>query len=123
MVRDMSDSEISKGAGTDWVLALLPGCVLGFYAWLIWKAYSKNLNWDLSYRAPESGLAPEDVLGLGFVLPWIFIALLFLFALFIALSRIKRRLHFSVLLIALFALLSGLDLYLYEKLERYVLGG
>jgi hypothetical protein len=122
-VQDRSDSEVANGRGADWAFALLPGCVLGIYAWLIWKAYSKNLNWDLSYRTPESGLAPEDVLGLGFLLPWIFIALLFLFALFIALTGIRRRFRFAALPIVLFAMLSGIDFFLYEKLERYVLGG
>lgn len=110
-----------KASSVRWILLAIPSAVLLGYAWLIADTYSPYLDWQLQFRPPAFGVAPEDVLGLGFFVPWLVVSLLFLFAIVSAMSAVQRRAPIAVVLITLYGALSVLDWFLYKTLERQLL--
>lgn len=116
LASDMNDSASLRA-----LLQTLPAVVLGLYAWFIAKAYVPHLDWHLKFHKPALGFSPEDVLGIGFLLPWLFFLLFFVFALAAGLVVTQRKMRFFVLFTGCFGALSVTDLFLYRVLERQVL--
>jgi hypothetical protein len=110
----------SHGAAS--VLSVLPCLVLIGYAVLIGWSYSPYLDVHLRYRVPSIPVAPEDVLGVGFGLPWAMVTLVFVFSFASALAVCPKRLAFALVLLTFFCLLSITDFYLYRVLESQVIG-
>jgi hypothetical protein len=104
------------------VLSVLPYLILIGYALLIGWSYSPYLDVHLRYRAPNIPVAPEDVLGLGFGLPWATVTLVFVFSFASALAVRPKRFAFALVLLTFFCLLSITDFYLYRVLESQVIG-
>lgn len=103
------------------LLQTLPAVILGLYAWFIANAYAPHLDWHLQFHKPSLGFSPEDVLGIGFLLPWVFFLLFFVFVLAASLVVTQRRMRFFFLYTACFGVLSAIDFFLYRVLEQQVL--
>ena len=105
------------------ILTALPVLVLAAYGWVTWQTYAEFFNWRLEFQRPAMPLAPEDVLGLGFMVPWTVFAVLFLLTLLPSLLAVRKRWWFAGIMVALFGGLSALDLHLYLSLIDHLLQG
>lgn len=103
------------------LLLLVPTVVMVCYAWFIVHAYSQWLDWGLKFHKPEYGFSPDDVLGIGFFLPWLLFLIVFLFAMSIGLVVARHRLRFGLSFLAVFGLFSAIDFCLYGILEQQVI--
>jgi hypothetical protein len=103
-------------------IAVVPCVLLIGYGCLI-ATYLKYFDWALNYRVPDLQPAPEDILGLGFWVPWIIIACLFSVSIVIARVVGKKNIAFVSTLVLLFSILSAIDFTIYRMLEKQVLGG
>ena len=114
---------IPKDSVYSHALVALPVLVLlGYGGFIIWN-YWPYLNAQLQLRSPELANLPEDVIGFGFRMWWPFIALLFTFALALALAAIARRGRVATTCVSAFTLLSVSDYYLCERLVEALLRG
>ena len=74
----MLDFDMNEVVSFRSLIQALPAVVLAVYFWFIVKVYSPHLDWHLQFHKPASGFSPEDILGIGFLLPWIFFLLFFI---------------------------------------------
>lgn len=83
--------------------------------------YSRYLNSSLKFVPPARPFAVEDVLGLGFGIPWLFFAIAF--ALGAICWRMTKATKSSILflLIGVFVLITAVDFGLYSVLKGQVL--
>ena len=101
------------------LLLSVPALALCGYAWLIKDQYAPFCDWTLECRIAEAVL-PEDILGFGFLLTWVFVALVFAFILAASLTGVRRPMKPALLLVTAFAALSVVDHALYRSLAAAV---
>ena len=105
-------------------LKLHPFAVMGAYVFLGYDQYHRYLDSGLKYIRPKLPAAPEDILNVGFWVPWIVVAVWFALACFLSYRvGMQRKAGYWAVLIFAFGLLSVADFYLYGVLERQVLAG
>lgn len=121
MTQAIRDSKVSEMGEEKRLFLLVPTLVLACYAWFIAHSYSQHLDWKLKFQKPESGFSPDDVLGIGFFLPWLFFLIVFLFAMLVGLVVASHRARYGLSFLAAFGLLSATDIYLYNILEQQVI--
>ena len=100
-----------------------PLVVLVAYVVLI-GSYHRYLDSSLTYIRPPIPAAPEDILGFGFWVPWLIVAVWFAIACLLSFRfASQRRVSYWVPIFCAFSLLSVTDFYLFGVLERQVLAG
>ena len=82
------------------------------------------MDGSLKYIRPQIPAAPEDILGFGFWVPWLIVAVWFAIACVLSYRLgLQRKVGYWLPLLCAFGLLSVVDSYLYGVLERQVLAG
>jgi len=103
------------------VFRIHPFVVLAAYIFLI-AGYRYHLDSSLKYIRPKLPMAPEDILGFGFWVPWSIFAIWLAIACFLSYRfGMERRSWYWTPILCIFVLLSVVDYYLYGVLERQVL--
>jgi hypothetical protein len=98
-----------------------PFAVVIAYAVLM-SDYRRYLDSHLEYIAPPIPAAPEDILGFGFWVPWLIVALWFVVACTLSYQLgSQHKLAYWLPLLCIFGILSIADFWLYSVLERQVL--
>lgn len=97
-----------------------PWVVIFFYSVLNLGYYGRHLDRGLVY-APGAVLASrEDVLGFGFLMPWLLFFTVWLMAEVLACQLIHK--HSFIFSVIAFSLVSALDFWLFYLLEKQVPG-
>lgn len=105
------------------ILNTFPFAALALYAVRL-ADYRWFLDAHLQYIPPKLPVAPEDVLGFGFGVTWLFLALCFGCACFLSYRfGTQRKTGYWLAAVAGFGWLSLADFWLYGVLERQVLAG
>jgi len=100
-----------------------PFLVLVAYACLI-AGYHRYLDSGLNYVRPQMPAAPEDILGFGFWIPWLIVAVWLAMACLLSYRLgLQRRVWYWLPLLCGFGFLSIIDFCLFVVLERQVLAG
>lgn len=100
-----------------------PFAVLVAYGFLV-AGYRRYLDGSFKYIQPKMPAAPEDILGLGFWVPWLILATWFALACFLSYRfGMQRKPGYWTVVICGFGLLSVTDFCLYGVVERQVLVG
>jgi len=100
----------------------LPWVVVVSYAAVIFLSYGEWLDSSLRYKPSAIQMAPEDVLGFGFWVSWVIPLVLFSTSILLVHFSLGKKTVWIWLTTSLFLGLSVADYFLYELLEKQVLG-